>query len=53
MKIAYLNSPSGYRLYYTEAVAKLVYERYRKDVELFGYAKEYEQLLEFVCAKQS
>jgi hypothetical protein len=39
---------SDYRLYYTEALVKLVYERYRKDVHLFGYEEEYKQLLAFV-----
>jgi LPS sulfotransferase NodH/glycosyltransferase involved in cell wall biosynthesis len=37
-----------YRRYYTPELARLVYERYRKDVEAFGYAAEYEQLLAFV-----
>ena len=37
-----------YRLYYTEPLVQLVYERYRKDVEMFGYERDYEQLLEFV-----
>jgi chondroitin 4-sulfotransferase 11 len=40
--------PRDYRLYYTEPLARLVYERYRKDVHLFGYEEEYEQLLAFV-----
>lgn len=39
---------SDYRLYYTEPLVHWVYERYRKDVEAFGYQEEYEQLLEFV-----
>lgn len=39
---------SDYRLYYTESLVQLVYERYRKDVEMFGYERDYEQLLEFV-----
>jgi hypothetical protein len=39
---------SDYRLYYTESLVQLVYERYHKDVEMFGYEEEYEQLVEFV-----
>jgi len=39
---------SDYRLYYTEPLVQLVYERYRQDVEMFGYEAEYQQLLEFV-----
>lgn len=39
---------SDYRLYYTEPLAKLVYERYRQDVETFGYERDYEHLLEFI-----
>jgi len=43
---------SDYRLYYNESLAKLVYERYRQDIEGFGYEAEYEQLLEFVRMHQ-
>jgi chondroitin 4-sulfotransferase 11 len=43
---------SDYRLYYTEPLIQLVYERYRKDVELFGYRKDYENLLEFVRIRE-
>ena len=39
---------SDYRLYYTEALVHLVYERYCKDVHTFGYGEEYQQLLAFV-----
>ena len=39
---------SDYRLYYTEALAKLVRERYRQDVEVFGYEHDYQRLLEFI-----
>jgi len=39
---------SDYRLYYTQPLVQLVYERYRQDVEMFGYEAEYKQLLEFV-----
>jgi len=37
-----------YRLYYTEPLVQLVYERYRQNVEMFGYQRDYGQLLEFV-----
>lgn len=37
-----------YRHYYTEELATLVYERYRKDVHTFGYEAEYADLLDFV-----
>ncbi len=40
---------SDYRRYYTAPLARLVYERYRHDVEAFGYQAEYEQLLAFVA----
>lgn len=39
---------SDYRLYYTEPLVQLVYERYRDDVHTFGYEEEYRRLLEFV-----
>ena len=39
---------SDYRLYYTEALVHLVYERYCKDIHTFGYVEEYQQLLAFV-----
>ena len=37
-----------YRLYYTEPLAQLVYERYRRDVEVLGYERDYELLLDFI-----
>lgn len=43
---------SDYRLYYTESLAKLVYERYRQDVEIFAYERDYEQLLEFIRRRE-
>lgn len=43
---------SDYRLYYTEPLARLVYERYSKDVHAFGYEEEYEELLAFVRRHQ-
>jgi chondroitin 4-sulfotransferase 11 len=43
---------NDYRLYYTEPLARLVYERYRKDVQVFGYEKDYEALLEFVRRRE-
>ncbi|MBK9710390.1 MAG: sulfotransferase family 2 domain-containing protein [Kouleothrix sp.] len=43
---------SDYRRYYTEPLARMVYERYRQDVESFGYQAEYELLLEFVAEGQ-
>ena len=34
-----------YKKYYTPELAKMVYERYKQDVEVFGYEKEYQKLL--------
>lgn len=41
-----------FRDYYTEELVYLVYNRYRADVEVFGYQKEYEKLLAFVREKK-
>lgn len=46
-------SHSDYRCYYTEALAQLVYERYRRDVEEFGYEEEYHMLLEFIRRREA
>ena len=43
---------SDYRLYYTEPLVQLVYERYRRDVERLGYQEEYKQLLDFVRERE-
>lgn len=43
---------SDYRLYYTEPLVQLIYERYRKDIHAFGYEEEYAQLLAFVRTQQ-
>ncbi|MCB0207679.1 MAG: sulfotransferase family 2 domain-containing protein [Anaerolineae bacterium] len=41
-----------YRIYYTEELAHLVYNRFRADVEAFGYQQSYEELLAFVSEKK-
>lgn len=40
--------PQDYRTYYTRPLVKLVYRRYQKDIEAFGYAKAYQELLAFI-----
>jgi len=42
-----------WRDYYTPETAKLVYRKYRKDFEVFGYADEYEKLLAYLKAKET
>ncbi len=41
-----------YRAYYTEELVQLVYNRYRTDVDAFGYQEDYEELLAFVREKK-
>ena len=43
---------SDYREYYSAELAALVYERYKDDVEAFGYEQAYAELLEY-CRKTS
>ena len=40
-----------YRVYYTEELVHLVYNRFRADVEAFGYQDTYEELRAFVSGK--
>ncbi|MCB0165881.1 MAG: sulfotransferase family 2 domain-containing protein [Anaerolineae bacterium] len=40
-----------YRTYYTEELVHLVYNRFRADVDAFGYQQAYEELLTFVSQK--
>lgn len=42
------DTPQDYRTYYTRPLVKLVYRRYQKDIEAFGYASVYQELLAFV-----
>lgn len=42
------DTPQDYRTYYTRPLVKLVYRRYQKDIEVFGYASVYQELLAFV-----
>ncbi len=46
-KVAY----GDWRDYYTTKLAKMVYKKYKKDVQYFGYEQEYHDLLEY-CAKK-
>jgi chondroitin 4-sulfotransferase 11 len=46
------NVHKDYRAYYTEALVQLVYNRYRADVEAFGYQEAYEALLAFVRERE-
>jgi hypothetical protein len=38
----------SWRDYYTLETAQLVYERYRKDIQTFGYQNEYNQLIQHI-----
>ena len=40
-----------YRLYYTPELAELVYQRYQRDFELFGYQDAHQELLAFLDAQ--
>ncbi len=41
-----------WRDYYTTKLAKMVYKKYKKDVQYFGYEKEYQDLLEYCKQKE-
>ena len=41
-----------WRDYYTPKTAKMIYQRYRKDFEMFGYEDEYPKLLDYLATKQ-
>ena len=43
---------SDWRDDYTPKTAKMIYQRYRKDFERFGYEDEYPKLLDYLAAKQ-
>jgi len=36
-----------YKEYYNEELAKIVYNRYKKDINIFGYEKEYKELIKY------
>ncbi len=40
-----------WRDYYTPQTAKMVYQRYRRDFEMFGYEDEYPKLLDYLASK--
>ena len=40
-----------WRDYYTPKTAKMIYQRYRKDFEMFGYEDEYPKLLDYLKNK--
>ncbi|MBP3852936.1 MAG: sulfotransferase family 2 domain-containing protein [Erysipelotrichaceae bacterium] len=42
-----------YRTYYTEETAKLVYKKYKKDFNTFGYTDSYYELLEYLKSKET
>jgi len=42
---------SNWMDYYTPKIAKIVYRKYRKDFETFGYQDEYGRLLKYLTAK--
>lgn len=41
-------SKRDYRLYYTQELADMVYQRYQNDFELLGYQSAHQELLEFL-----
>ena len=41
-----------WRDYYTPKTAKLIYQRYRKDFEMFGYEDEYSKLLDYLATQR-
>jgi hypothetical protein len=47
-----VSTPKGnkrdYRLFYTQELAELVYQRYRNDFELLGYQTAHQELLDFL-----
>ena len=43
------NTRTG-RDYYTPKTAKMIYQRYRKDFERFGYEDEYPKLLDYLAS---
>ncbi len=49
------NQSSGahedWRDYYTPQTAKMVYQRYRRDFEMFGYEDEYPKLLDYLASR--
>lgn len=45
-------SKDDWRDYYTLELAELVYQRYQKDVELFGYEEDYKQLKVYLEEKE-
>ena len=44
---------SNWRDYYTPKTAKMVYQRYRKDFEIFGYEDEYPKLLDYLAGQEA
>ncbi|HOP10047.1 MAG TPA: sulfotransferase family 2 domain-containing protein [Oscillospiraceae bacterium] len=38
--------------YYTLKTAEMIYRKYRRDIETFGYQDEYEKLLKYLAAKE-
>ena len=56
LRLGHENKSEGehedWRDYYTPKTAKMVYQRYSKDFEMFGYEDEYPKLLDYLAAKQ-
>ena len=42
----------NWRDYYTPKTAKMIYQRYRKDFEMFGYEDEYPKLLAYLAGQK-
>ena len=43
----------NWRDYYTPKTAKMIYQRYRKDFEMFGYEDEYPKLLAYLASQKA
>jgi hypothetical protein len=53
-EIKHINSSEDkkdYRDFYTEELAEIVYKRYKKDIEAFGYDKDFIDLLDYIKNK--
>lgn len=53
LKIYNQTARNNYMEYYNKFTARLAYFIYRKDIQYFGYQKEYEELMDFLTSKKS
>ncbi len=52
LKVYNKSEHGDWRDYYTTALAKKVYRKYKKDVQYFGYEQEYKDLLAYCAQKE-